>query len=118
MKPNWDVVDEYEEGCAQAEDEPAPKHNASFLDDSRWDCSVILLPQLNADEANGEYSKDDEKSNDLAITPGVFRASPLKCEQKTDDAREEENGPDGIELFGTFLEPDGNFVLAFWRFEE
>ena len=107
LEPDGDEVDEDEEGGAEAGAEPGCEGDAALLHDSGGDGGVVLLPELDANEGDDEDAEDNEKRDDPPIAPWILGSSPLECQKKTDNRRDEQTCANWIELFGAFEEPNG-----------
>lgn len=56
---------------------------------------------MHSSKGNDENTKEDKKSDDPAIVPGIPGSTPLQCEKHTNDSWQKQEGPDEVE----FLEP-------------
>ena len=86
MGPTY-VVDQEEIDGSQPERVPCSESHASLLDDSGWYRGILLLPDLNADESDGQDRCKDQEDDHSCIAPGILGSSPLKANQEAYDRR-------------------------------
>lgn len=96
--PLTKIKDEGEETSAEEETEHHGSKNIAVLEHSRWQGSLVSLPELNANEDEDHEAKADEQANNLGITPSIFRATPLQGQDETHNGRNEDGSAQKVDL--------------------
>ena len=60
-------------------------------------CCFVAKPDLHTNESYQEDAEEHKQRNNAPLVPRVLDAAPLQSEEQTDDSRNEEYGPDGVE---------------------
>ena len=78
----------------------------------------MRTPKLHCDEACDENAEDHEEGDDPAVSPWVFRTTPLQRKEKGDDGWHQEHVPVEIEGLEAFYPSDARYGLAFGVVEQ
>lgn len=77
---------------------PETSENATLLEDARRKSRRLGHVDLHKAKGNEKGNAQGKTGNDATTVPGVLEAAPLQGEQEADDAGDQQQGADGVEL--------------------
>ena len=102
MEPNRSIVDEDKHDGGNAEHEQDSRPDAPVEDDVPGDHSGFRGQCFNHYKSDQEDTEDDKQGDDAGITPSICRATPLKGQKHTDDARDNDQVAGKIQSLDDF----------------
>ena len=98
LEPHGEVEDERDHGAAEAQREAEPRRHAALLEDAGRERGGRGVQVLRGEEGGGEEGGEDEERDDPARAPGVGGAAPFEGQEQADDAGDQEEIAQGVEL--------------------
>lgn len=96
--PLTKIKDEGEEASAEEETEHHGSKNIAVLEHSRWQCSLVSLPELDTNKDDEHEAKANKQANDLGIAPSILGATPLQGQDETHNGGDEDGRAEEIDL--------------------
>ncbi|KAI6764214.1 hypothetical protein HG530_008003 [Fusarium avenaceum] len=91
---------------SETESKDRAEPDISDLEQTRWNSSFLLLPNLDADKGGKKNAGQYKKCNNATLVPGVFLSAPLERKDQADNTREEDKVSPRVKLLDLLL--DGN----------